>query len=99
MGGMGGMMMGGGMGQPGALPGRNIPPQLAGAMGAQAQAGLQNPCGQGVGMRNRGPASPQNRTTAGSGSPVSSVQQRGPTPGLMEQTSNAVQNAGRYRGA
>jgi len=98
-GGMGGMMMGGGMGQPGALPGRNIPPQLAGAMGAQAQAGLQNPGGQGVGMRNRGPASPQNRTTAGSGSPVSSVQQRGPTPGLMEQTSNAVQNAGRYRGA
>ena len=99
MGGMGGMMMGGGMGTPGALPGRNIPPQLAGAMGAQAQAGLQNPGGQGMGMRNRGPASPQNRTTAGSGSPVSSVQQRGPIPGLVEQTSNAVQNAGRYRGA
>ena len=47
------------MGQPGALPGRNIPPQLAGAMGAQAPVGLQNPGGQGVGMRNRGPASPQ----------------------------------------
>jgi len=93
------MMMGGGMGQPGALPGRNIPPQLAGAMGGTHAAGLQNPGGQGMGMRNSGPASPQNRTTAGSGSPVSSVQQRGPIPGMAEQTSNAVQNAGRYRGA
>lgn len=98
-GGMGGMMMGGGMGQPGALPGRNIPPQLAGAMGGAAQAGMANPGGQGVGMRNSGPASPQNRTTMGSGSPISSVQQRGPIPGQAEQTSNTLQNAGRYRGA
>ena len=96
---MGGMQMGGGMGTPGALPGRNIPPQLAGAMGGAAQAGMANPGGQGMGMRNRGPASPQNRSTMGSGSPMSSVQQRGPIPGPMEQTANAVQNAGRYRGA
>jgi hypothetical protein len=34
-----------------------------------------------------------------SGSPVTSVQQRGPIPGMVEQTSNAIQNAGRYRGA
>ena len=96
---MGGMQMGGGMGTPGALPGRNIPPQLAGAMGGAAQAGMANPGGQGMGMRNSGPASPQNRSTMGSGSPVSSVQQRGPIPGPMEQTANTVQNAGRYRGA
>ena len=96
---MGGMQMGGGMGTPGALPGRNIPPQLAGAMGGAALAGMANPGGQGMGMRNSGPASPQNRSTMGSGSPVSSVQQRGPIPGPMEQTANTVQNAGRYRGA
>ena len=96
---MGGMQMGGGMGTPGALPGRNIPPQLAGAMGGAAQAGMANPGGQGMGMRNRGPASPQNRSTMGAGSPISSVQQRGPIQGPMEQTANAVQNAGRYRGA
>ena len=93
MGGMGGMMMGGGMGVPGALPGRNIPPQLAGSMG-----GMANPGGQGMGMRAAGPAAPERRTGM-SGSPVSSVQQRGPIPGMAEQTSNAMQNARRYRGA
>ena len=96
--GMGGMQMGGGMGQPGALPGRNIPPQLAGAMGGQAQAGLANPGGEGMGMRNAGPAAPQRRSGM-SGSPVSSVQQRGPQPGLAQQNMNTLLNARQYRGA
>ena len=96
--GMGGMQMGGGMGMPGALPGRNIPPQLAGAMGGQAMAGMANPGGEGMGMRNRGPAAPQRRGGM-SGSPVSSVQQRGPQPGLAEQNMSQMLNARQYRGA
>ena len=92
MGGMGGMQMGGGMGQPGALPGRNIPPQLAGAMGAAARGPGSQPGGEGMGIRTpSGPAAPQRRSGM-SGSPVSSVQQRGMQPGPVEQAS-------RFRGA
>jgi len=97
---MGGMQMGGGMGTPGALPSRNIPPQLAAQMGRQAQVpGMANPGGEGMGLRNRGPASPQNRTSFGSGSPMSSVQQRGASPGGVEQASQGILNARNPRGA
>ena len=97
---MGGMQMGGGMGTPGALPSRNIPPQLAAQMGRQAQVpGMANPGGEGVGLRNRGPASPQNRTSMGSGSPMSSVQQRGPEMGPVGQASQNILNARNPRGA
>ena len=98
-GGMPGMQMGGGMGTPGALPGRNISPQGAAQMARQAQAGMANPGGEGAGLRNRGPASPQNRTTMGAGSPVSSVQQRGAQPGPVQQASQGILNARQIRGA
>ena len=89
---MGGMQMGGGMGTPGALPGRNIPPQLAGAMGAAARGPGSQPGGEGMGIRTpSSPAAPQRRSGM-SGSPVSSVQQRGMQPGPVEQAS-------RFRGA
>ena len=92
--------MGGGMGTPGALPSRNIPPQLAAQMGRQAQVpGMANPGGEGMGLRNRGPASPQNRTSMGSGSPMSSVQQRGMQPTGLEQASQGIINARNPRGA
>ena len=101
-GGMGGMQMGGGMGTPGALPGRGIPPQLAGAMGAQAHGGAMPPSqpgGEGAGMRTpRGPASPQGRVGA-HGLPYSNVQQRGSQPGIAEQNVNGLLDARRYRGA
>ncbi len=96
---MGGMQMGGGMGTPGALPSRNIPPQLAAQMGRQAQGGMANPGGEGFGMRNRGPASPQNRTSMGSGAPFSSVQQRGSEMGGVQQAAQGVMNARNIRGA
>jgi len=82
----------GGMGQPGALPTRNIPPQLAGALAGQANAGMaaMNPGGQGVGLRNRGPASPQNFQTMGSGSPIGSVQQRGPPASPLQQARDST---------
>jgi len=97
---MGGMQMGGGMGTPGALPSRNIPPQLAAQMGRQAQVpGMANPGGEGMGLRNRGPASPQNRTSMGAGAPFSSVQQRGAPMGGVQQASQSIIDARNPRGA
>lgn len=97
---MGGMQMGGGMGTPGALPSRNIPPQLAAQMGRQARVpGMANPGGEGFGLRNRGPASPQNRTSMGAGAPFSSVQQRGAPMGGVEQAGQSILDARRPRGA
>ena len=96
---MGGMQMGGGMGTPGALPSRNISPQGAAQMARQAQMGMSQPGGEGVGLRNRGPASPQNRTSMGSGSPMSSVQQRGSQPGAVQQASQNILDARNPRGA
>jgi hypothetical protein len=97
---MGGMQMGGGMGTPGALPSRNIPPALAAQMGRQAQVpGMANPGGEGFGMRNRGPASPQNRTSMGAGAPFSSVQQNGAPMGGIEQAAQGIINARNIRGA
>jgi hypothetical protein len=51
-----------------------------------------------MGIRNRGPVAPQRRGTMGSGSPISSVQQRGPEPSMMQNVSNALLNARRPRG-
>tara|TARA_R110002110_G_scaffold211829_1_gene424724 strand:- start:6 stop:566 length:561 start_codon:yes stop_codon:yes gene_type:complete len=93
----GGGMPGGGMPQPqanpGQLPGRNIPPQLAGVMGGQASAGARS-------MSDGGPnSSPQNRTSMGAGSPTSSVQQRGSQPSPIEQAARSISESGRYKGA
>lgn len=96
---MGGMQMGGGMGTPGALPSRNISPQGAAQMARQAQMGMSQPGGEGMGLRNRGPASPQNRTSMGSGAPMSSVQQRGPQPTGVQQASQNILDARNPRGA
>ena len=65
--------------------------------GSMTMPGAQ-PGGEGVGLRNRGPASPQNRSAV-SGSPVSSVQQRGPQPGPAQRNSKALMDARRPRGA
>jgi len=96
---MGGMQMGGGMGTPGALPSRNISPQGAAQLARQAQMGMSQPGGEGVGLRNRGPASPQNRTSMGAGAPMSSVQQRGPQPTGVQQASQNILDARNPRGA
>jgi len=96
---MGGMQMGGGMGTPGTLPSRNISPQGAAQMARQAQMGMSQPGGEGMGLRNRGPASPQNRTSMGAGAPMSSVQQRGPQPTGVQQASQNILNARNPRGA
>ena len=96
---MGGMRMGGGMGTPGALPSRNISPQGAAQLARQAQMGMGQPGGEGMGLRNRGPASPQNRTSMGAGAPFSSVQQRGPQAGGVQQASQSIANARNPRGA
>ena len=78
---------------PGQLPRRNIPPQLAGVMGGQASAGARS-------MSDGGPmSSPQNRTSMGSGSPISSVQQRGPQPSPIEQAARSIGDSGRFKGA
>ena len=58
------------------------------------------PGGEGMGMRTpRSPARPQQRGSPGAGSPVTSVQQRGPAPSIQETNTNALQNARRPRGA
>ena len=95
---MPGMQMGGGMGTPGALPGRNISPQGAAQMARQAQMG--QPGGEGMGIRTpSSPASPQNRSTMGSGSPISSVQQRGMPMGGVQQASQNILDARNFKGA
>ena len=97
--GMPGMRMGGGMGTPGALPSRNISPQGAAQLARQSQMGMGQPGGEGMGIRNRGPASPQNRTSMGAGSPTSSVQQRGMPMGGVQQASQSIIDARNPRGA
>jgi hypothetical protein len=108
-GGMPPMPPGGGM--PPMPPGGGMPPQMMGGMppqmGAMPPQSRQLPPGvapplqpgsEGMGIRNRGPVAPQRRGTMGSGSPISSVQQRGPEPSLMPNVSNALLNARRPRG-
>ncbi len=93
MGGMPPGMMGG---MPPGMPMRGMPPGMP--MGNMPMPPPQ-PGGQGVGIRNRGPAAPERRTSPGSGAPVTSVQQRGPPPSLGQQNVNTMQNARRFRGA
>ena len=74
---------------------QQVPPNMMRQMMPPSQPG-----GEGVGIRTpRGPAAPQRRTVAGSGSPISSVQQRGAQPSQQEQNSRALMNARRFRGA
>ena len=79
----------------GGMPARGMP---AGLM--QQVMPASQPGGEGVGIRTpRGPASPQQRSSMGSGAPFSSVQQRGPANTLGRNVSNALENARRPRGA
>ena len=87
-----GMPPGGGM-PPMMGRGPQIPPQLAQQIMPPPQPG-----GQGMGIRNRGPAAPQRRGTAGSGSPISNVQQRGPQQSIQQRNSNAIRDARNLRG-
>jgi len=80
---------------------------MAAQMGAQPPGGMMGnamppsqPGGEGVGIRTpSGPASPQSRTSFGIGSPVSSVQQRGPANSQAQNNSRALMNARRFKGA
>ena len=82
----GGMPMRSSMPRGGGMPMPPIPPS--------------QPGGEGMGMRTpRSPARPQQRGSPGAGSPVTSVQQRGPAPSIQETNTNALQNARRPRGA
>ena len=93
-----------GMPPGGGMPMR-MPPQMQGGMppARGMPPGMPmpppQPGGQGMGIRNHGPATPERRTTVGSGAPVGSVQQRGPEPNLAQNVSNALLNARRPRGA
>ena len=88
---MGGMPMGG---RPPMMGGPQMNPQMARQIMPPSQPG-----GEGIGLRNRGPVAPQRRTSPGMGSPVTSVQQRGPPPTIGQANSNALLNARNLRGA
>ena len=79
---------------PGQMLMQGMPRQVAGAVMPPSQPG-----GEGMGIRTpRSPARPQARSSAGAGSPLSSVQQRGPQPGIQQQNANAMMNARTPRG-
>lgn len=71
----------------------NMPP------GAGPPMPSPNPGGQGVGIRNRGPARPEMRNSFGIGSPNTSVQQRGPQPTSAQRNQQRISSASRPRGA
>jgi len=104
-GGMPPPMPGGGMPPPGMPMGMPMggAPMMRGMPPGMPPGGMPmpppQPGGQGMGIRNRGPAAPQRRTSAGSGSPITSVQQRGPQPSIGQQNSNALLNARNFKGA
>ena len=110
-GGMPPPMMGQGRMPPGRMPPGRMPPGMPPMMPPQAGGRMppgmaqspmmppSQPGGEGMGMRNRGPVRPQNTNSMGSGSPISSVQQRGPPPTRGEANSNALLAARRPRGA
>ena len=79
---------------PGMPPGRGMPPGIM-----QAIPGMTNPGGEGLGIRNAPPARPEQRTTAGAGSPMSSVQQRGLQPSPAQRAQRGISDAKRPRGA
>ena len=89
-------MMPPGMAQRGGMPHGGMPP----GMPLNQVMPPSQPGGEGMGIRTpRGPASPQSRTSFGIGSPVSSVQQRGPQNSLAQDNSRALLNARRIKGA
>ena len=90
-----GMPPGGGM-MPGAgMPPRGMPPGIMNQVMPPSQPG-----GEGVGIRTpQGPARPQQRGSMGAGAPFSSVQQNGMQNTTAQNTSNALMNARRPRGA
>lgn len=58
------------------------------------------PGGEGMGIRTpRSPARPEQRSGAGMGSPMTSVQQRGLNPTISQQNSQALLDNKRPRGA
>jgi len=81
-------------------PGGGMPPQMmqGGRMPPQMMPPSQ-PGGEGMGIRTpRSPARPQARSSPGAGSPMTSVQQRGPAPTISQQNSNAMLNSRMPRG-
>ena len=95
---------------PGMQPPQGMSPGSGGPMAQQMGAsppGLlanamppSQPGGEGMGIRTpRGPASPQNRGSPGIGSPVTSVQQRGPPNSVAQNNSRALMNSRRIKGA
>ena len=78
---------------PGGMPPGQMP-------GGQMIVPPSQPGGEGAGIRTpQGPASPQNRTSPGIGSPVTSVQQRGPPDSQAQKNQAGISNARRIRGA
>jgi hypothetical protein len=82
-----------------------MPPAPGGAPPGQMPGGQMivppsQPGGEGAGIRTpQGPASPQSRTSPGIGSPVTSVQQRGPQDSQAQKNQEGISNARRIRGA
>ena len=103
----GGMPPGGGGMPPQMMQQGRMPPQMMGGkppMGGGPMGGMpmppSQPGGEGMGIRTpRSPARPQQRSSMGSGSPMSSVQQRGPAPNLQQQNSQRILDSRRPRGA
>jgi len=89
-------------GAPGMPPPPGAPPGMPpGQMpGGQMIVPPSQPGGEGAGIRTpQGPASPQGRTSPGIGSPVTSVQQRGPPNSLAQKNQAGISNAKRIKGA
>ena len=61
--------------------------------------GIANPGGEGMGIRNAPPARPEQRASAGAGSPMSNVQQRGPQQSPVQRAQRGISDARRPRGA
>ena len=95
----GGMPPGGGMMPPGGgMPMRSSMPRGGGM--PMPPIPPSQPGGEGVGIRTpRSPARPQQRGSPGAGSPITSVQQRGPPETLQQRNSNALIDSRRPRGA
>ena len=89
-------------GAPGMPPPPGMPPGMPpGQMpGGHMIVPPSQPGGEGAGIRTpQGPASPQGRTSPGIGSPVTSVQQRGPPNSLAQKNQAGISNARRIKGA
>ena len=83
----------------GGAPPAGVPPGVMQQVGGGMPPGIVNPGGEGIGMRNRGPARPEQRTSMGAGSPFSNVQQRGLQQRPVERAQRGISEANRPRGA